>query len=205
MKTFRSLLITTLLCAFTIAGAHAASAGHDYVPVLQQQPVDNPAKAEVLEVFSYACPHCAHLAPEIEPWAKKLPSNVVFKRVPITFGRPQWEVLSRTYFALDNLHEADRLHEKIFVAMHQQHINLTSLDEMTHWLAGQGVDTQKFMAQYNSFAVQSKVNSANNKAMALGVDSVPSVIVNGKYKTAPSMFSNTGAFFATLDDLIKMR
>jgi predicted DsbA family dithiol-disulfide isomerase len=49
------------------------------------------------------------------------------------------------------------------------------------------------------------VNSANNKAMALGVDSVPSVIVNGKYKTAPSMFSNTGAFFATLDDLIKMR
>lgn len=205
MKTFRSLLISALLAALAFTQAEAATMGRDFVPVLQQQPVENPAKVEVIEVFSYACPHCAHLAPEIEPWAKKHNANVVFKRLPITFGRPQWEVLSRTYFALENLHEADRLHEKIFVALHQQNINLTSLDEMTKWLASQGVDTQKFMAQYNSFAIQSKVNSANNKAMALGVDSVPSIIVNGKYKTAPSMFSNIGAFFVSLDELLKMR
>jgi thiol:disulfide interchange protein DsbA len=204
MKTLFSLLFSVLLFA-ALPAAQAATLGRDYVPVLQQQPVENPAKAEIVEVFSYACPHCAHLAPEIEPWAKKLPSNVVFKRLPITFGRPQWEVLSRTYFALENLHEADRLHEKIFVAMHQQNINLTSLDEMTRWLSAQGVDSQKFLSQYNSFAVQSKVASANNKAMALGVDSVPSIIVNGKYKTAPSMFQNLGSFFTSLDDLLKMR
>ncbi|MDE2353655.1 MAG: thiol:disulfide interchange protein DsbA/DsbL [Betaproteobacteria bacterium] len=144
----------------------AAVVDRDYTLVSPPQPVDTPRKVEVVEVFSYACPHCAALAPVIEPWARKLPSNVVYKRIPVSFGRSQWTVLARAYYALDAMNEANRLQEKIFAAIHTEHINLFSQDVLFDWIEKQGVNRQKFISAFNSFAVQSEVMRGDQKAMA---------------------------------------
>ena len=65
----------------------AQTAGKDYTLITPAQPSDDPAKIEVLEFFSYGCPHCSDFHPLISAWSAKLPTDVVFKRVPITFGR----------------------------------------------------------------------------------------------------------------------
>ena len=70
--------------------AFAQTAGKDYVPVQPAQPGDTPGKIEVLEFFSYGCPHCNDFNPLIHAWAAKLPADVVFRKVPITFGRAAW-------------------------------------------------------------------------------------------------------------------
>lgn len=53
-------------------------------------------QVEVIEFFSFACPHCAHLEPTLQSWRKTMPKGVVFRRVPVVF-RPQWEILAKVY------------------------------------------------------------------------------------------------------------
>ena len=196
----RTIISSALLLSLS---SFAAVVDRDYTLVSPPQPVDNPRKVEVVEVFSYACPHCAALAPVIEPWARKLPSNVVYKRIPVSFGRSQWTVLARAYYALDALNEANRLQEKMFSALHKEHINLTSEDVLFDWIEKQGINRQKFISAFNSFAVQSEVMRGDQKAMAYGVDSVPTLIVDGKYRTSPSMAGSIDGLFPILNDLIQ--
>ncbi len=194
-----------LMGAFFLWNANAAGAvlDRDYALVTPAQPVDSPKKVEVVEVFSYACPHCGALAPIIEPWAHKLPSNVVYKRIPVSFGRPQWAVLARAYYALEVLNEADRLQEKMFTAIHSEHVNLSSQDVLFDWMENQGVNRHKFVDAFNSFAVQSKVQRGDQKAIEYGVDAVPTVIVDGKYRTSPSMAGSNTALLPVLNSLIQ--
>ncbi len=186
------------------SSAFGAVLDHDYVRINPAQPTDNPRKVEVIEVFSYACPHCSSLAPQIEPWAKKLPANVVYKRIPVSFGRAQWATLARAYYTLEALNQVDLVHEKIFTALHKEHIDLTSEDTLFDWMAKQGINRQKFIDTYHSFTVQSKVQRGDQKAMSYGVDAVPTVIVDGKYRTEPSMTGSNTALFPVLDDLIQL-
>lgn len=197
----RTIISAALL--LSLSSFAAVVVDRDYTLVSPPQPVDNPRKVEVVEVFSYACPHCAALAPVIEPWARKLPSNVVYKRIPVSFGRSQWTVLARAYYALDALNESNRLQEKMFSALHKEHINLSSQDVLFDWIEKQGINRQKFISAFNSFAVQSEVIRGDQKAMAYGVDSVPTLIVDGKYRTSPSMAGSIDGLFPILNDLIQ--
>lgn len=199
-RTCKALAVAGL---FTMAAAFATDAGIDYFPVVPAQPTDSGKKVEVVEVFSYACPHCASLAPTIESWAHKLPANVVYKRMPVSFGRTQWAVTAKAYYALEALNEADRLHEKIFTAIHTQQINLFSEDVLFDWIEKQGVNRQKFLDAYNSFAVQSKMARGDQKSMAYGVDSVPTIVIDGKYRTSPSIAGGNTTLFPLMDELIK--
>jgi thiol-disulfide isomerase/thioredoxin len=42
-------------------------------------------KIDVSEFFWYECPHCNAFEPLLEPWARKLPADVAFRRVPVGF------------------------------------------------------------------------------------------------------------------------
>ncbi len=196
-----SMLVIAGFLASSIS--FAAVVDRDYALVVPARPTDSGKKVEVVEVFSYACPHCNSLGPMIEPWAKKLPSNVVFKRIPVSFGRSQWTTLAKAYYALEAINEVDRLHLKIFAALHTEGINLSAQDTLFDWIEKQGVNRQKFVDAFNSFAIQSKVQRGDQKAMEYGVDAVPTLIVDGKFRTSPSMAGGNGALFPVLDDLIR--
>ena len=200
---YRSARALLLVGLFSVGMASAADKGIDYIPIIPEQPTDSVKKVEVVEVFSYACPHCASLAPTIESWARKLPANVTYKRIPVSFGRPQWTVMSKAYYALESMNEADRLHEKIFNAIHTERLTLFSEDILFNWIEKQGVNRQKFLDAYNSFAVQSKVARGDQKSMAYGVDAVPTIIIDGKYRTSPSIAGGNATLFPLLDELIK--
>jgi len=199
-KAYKALIIAGLLAS---TAAFAAVIDRDYVLVVPPRPTDSGKKVEVVEVFSYACPHCNTLAPMIELWAKKLPPNVVFKRIPVSFGRAQWTTLAKAYYALEAINEMDRVHLKIFSALHKEGINLSSQDILFDWIEKQGVNRQKFIDAFSSFAVQSKVQRGDQKAIEYGVDAVPTLIVDGKFRTSPSMAGGNGALFPVLDDLIR--
>ena len=89
----RHLVLATLLVFAGSAQAEAVQ-GRDFSLIVPAQPTDHPDKVEVIEFFSYACPHCAAFNPSVGQWAAKLPSNAVFVRVPVSFGRPQWGQLA---------------------------------------------------------------------------------------------------------------
>jgi len=137
---------------------------------------------EVLEFFSYGCPHCGDINPLIKQWVAALPSDVRFERVPVTFGRAAWESLARLYFALDYADVLDRLDQDVFEAVTKQRTNLYTEKAVLNWVAGQDVDPEAFAKLYNSFAVEAALARANTLAARFKVNAVPMIIVDGRYQ-----------------------
>jgi len=167
-------------------------------------PADRPGpdRIEVVEFFSYACPHCAHLEPQLEKWRRNLPANVVLRRVPVIFGRDEWDVLARLYFTLESASQIDALHGKVFSALHGEHVNLFTPDAVADWMARQGTDRRTFLDRYNSFSVQVRLQGANAQAQQAGIESVPSFVVAGRYRTDLDMARDYGRLLAIVDALI---
>ena len=100
----RSLVGASLLAGATLLPATSAlaqQADQGYVTLPAAQPSDSVGKTEVLEFFSYSCPHCAILEPKVEAWSKTLPDNVVLRRVPVAFNAGMYDLnkplISRAY------------------------------------------------------------------------------------------------------------
>ena len=155
--------------------------GRDWRSVSGQSPDTKGDAIEVLEFFSYGCPHCGDLNPLIEEWKTGLPSDVRFERVPVTFGRAAWETLARLYFTLDFTNELSRLDQMVFDAVTQERVNLYTENKVLDWVAEHGVDREAFAKLFNSFAVEAALARANTLAARFRVDAVPMIIVDGRY------------------------
>ncbi|MDX3905993.1 MAG: thiol:disulfide interchange protein DsbA/DsbL [Pigmentiphaga sp.] len=198
-SSFRRLLSGLALAAGVVAFlpgtalAQQPREGTDYIRLQQPQTTDSPGKIEVTEFFWYSCPHCNALEPTLEAWIKKLPQDVVVRRVPVRFNAGM-EPQQRLYYTLEALGKVDQLHRLVFTAIHEQRQPLNTANRIFDWAQQQGLDRAQFMAAYNSFGVQSKVQRATKLAEAYRIDGVPTLAVNGRYLTSPSLAgSNVGA------------
>lgn len=203
MMFSRRSFVATLLAAATALTAAlpaaAQTAGKDYVAVNPAQPTENPAKIEVIEFFSYGCPHCSDFHPLISAWAAKLPADVVFKRVPVTFGRAAWGNIAKLYYTLEATGDLAKLDGDVFKAVHGERINLFDERLINEWVAKKGVDPKKFGETFNSFGVVSKVKRGDQQAQAYRIDGVPAIAVDGKYLVGGKAFDEA---LAITDKLI---
>jgi protein dithiol oxidoreductase (disulfide-forming) len=191
-----------VLAAFATLGLAAGAASAQNFTLLQPaQPMDGSGKVEVIEFFSYACPHCYKLEPFMESWAKKQGPDVVVKRVPGA-GSDAWTQLAAFYYSLEAMGKLEALHMKAFSAMHQDGVNLASPKIRESWLAKNGVDPAQYQAVEKSFSVQSKVGRAKQLMGAYKVDGVPMVVVNGKYVTSNAQAGGPDRVVAVLDQLV---
>lgn len=217
MKLFRNLgFLAALLTLFGASSGFAQQpvAGRDYVLISPVQPTDSGKKVEVIEFFWYGCPHCYHLEPSLKAWLKKKPADIEFRAVPGTFGSPSWEPLTRTYYALDAMGLAAKYHDTIFAAIHEekdaakQRALVNDSRIIADWLATKGVDRQKFLDTYNSFAVNNFTKRSVDMTRNYDVAGTPALAIDGKYLTSPSNFSKPDhsvdydRFFAVVDQLI---
>ena len=166
-----------------LAEAKAPQEGIDFRKLNKPIPVDATAgKVEVLEFFWYNCPHCSVFEPTLANWAKQLPKDVAFRRVPIAF-QDSFVPQQRLYYALDEMGLLEKLHAKIFVAIHGEKKNLSKGDAITDWVVKQGVDKAKFLAQFDSFLIATKASRATQLQTAYQVEGVPSMGVAGQFYT----------------------
>jgi thiol:disulfide interchange protein DsbA len=203
MKFARRSFVTTifaLAAALTVAmPSSAQTAGKDYTPISPAQPTEDASKIEVIEFFSYGCPHCADFNPLLQAWVDKLPGDVVFRKVPITFGRAAWANIARLYYALKVTGDLDRLESDVFKAIHNDRINLFEEKSLLEWVAKKGVDQKKFAEAFNSFGVMSQVKRGDQMAQAYKIQGVPALAVDGKYLVGGKDFSEQ---LANADKLI---
>ncbi|HEX2540920.1 MAG TPA: thiol:disulfide interchange protein DsbA/DsbL [Caldimonas sp.] len=153
-----------------------------YVRLAEPAPV-TPGKIEVVEFFWYECPHCNAFEPALEAWARRQPEDVAFRRVPIWFREEPFTAQQRLFYALESLGVLETLHRRIYYAIHAERTRLRSSDEMVAFVTRNGVDGDKFMAAFNSFAVQAKGLQARQTAAAYKIDAVPAMGVQGRYYT----------------------
>jgi thiol:disulfide interchange protein DsbA len=184
MKTKLVRIVASLFIALMAAVSPAQAqlaAGRDYVAIEPALLTDNPAKMEVIEFFSYACPHCNDLSPHINQWAAKLPADVVFKRVAVGFNNPFYQTMARLYYSLEALGELQRLDAAVFHAIHEKGLKLVDEKSIAEWVTAQGVDAKKFSDAYNSFGVATKTKRADQIAQAAKITGVPALVIDGRY------------------------
>jgi thiol:disulfide interchange protein DsbA len=196
-------LLAIMMLMISASAMAEPQAGNEYVPVVQVLPTDNPNKIEVTEIFWYGCPHCYQLEPQLSAWVKKLPGDVVFKRVP-GVPRPDWAPMAKAYFTLEDLGLVEKLHGALFDAIHKERVLKPNDDQATiNWLTNKsGLDRKKIEDTYNSFSTNSKVMRAAQIFRASGATGVPSLVIDGKYITSGTMAGGNDALLETAQYLI---
>ena len=200
----RHFLSAVLLAvsAFSMSAAQAQTVGKEYTLVEPAIPSDSPGKVEVLEFFSYGCIHCYKLHPYAKQWAAKAPADVVFKRIPVTFDRPQMRPMAKLFYALEATGDLARLDDAVFAAVHDQKVNLATDESVAKWVASQGVDAKKFADAYNSFGVQNKVSRGEQLTKSYRVQGTPQVYVDGRFAIRNEGVQGYGDIFQITDKLI---
>lgn len=203
MKKLAAFLIALATGAgfLMTAPANAApTAGKEYKVLQTPQPV--PAgKIEVTEFFWYGCPHCYDFEPDLEAWVKKQGKDVVFKRVPVAF-REDLLPHTKIFYALESLGKLDALHGKVFDAIHKQRKRMVDTNEIADFMAANGIDRKQWLDTYNSFSVTTNSQRANKIADSYKIDGVPTVVVQGKYETSPSIAGTKSGAIQAMDFLV---
>ncbi len=196
----RWLLALGLLLPLPLLAAPYVENRH-YLELALPQPTETGNKIEVREFFWYGCPHCWSLEPDLEQWLGKLPANAQFVRTPGVGGR--WLVHARAYYAFEALGVVNRVHRPFFRAMHEQRRPLDSEEALTQFAAENGVDKNKFREAFHSFGVRVQLDRARQINMEAGVSSVPMLMVDGRYLTAPGMAGGNAQMFKVVEFLIQ--
>jgi protein dithiol oxidoreductase (disulfide-forming) len=198
-----ALLVAAFFAALAfaaVAPAQELQEGKQYIRYKNPAPATG-KKIEVLEFFSYGCPHCADLEPEMQAWMKTLPPDVTFRRVPVMF-QDRWVILGKVFYTLEALGEEQRLSPEVFVAIHKNGVNLASDKGFFDWAASKGLDRKKVEDMYNSFAVAGKINKAKTEAQQYNVQSVPMIVVDGKFMTATDKVGTHAALPPAINALV---
>jgi thiol:disulfide interchange protein DsbA len=173
----------------------APVAGTDFIEIAGGQPYEpTGGKIEVIEVFGYTCPHCAHFEPLVEAWKAKQPADVKFIALAAPFGG-YWEPYAKAYYTAQTMGVLDKSHQAVFNAIHVDRTlpvqPLPTDEQIADFYAKYGVDAKQFASTMSSFAVNAKLKRAGQFIASSGVDSTPSIVVNGKYKVVGKNFEDT--------------
>jgi protein dithiol oxidoreductase (disulfide-forming) len=169
-------------------GARTYKEGTDYLSLEKRASTEAGAgKIEVVEFFWYSCPHCNQFEPALEAWIKKLPN---------------FEPQQRLYFAIEAMNMVDKLHAKVFYAIHVEKQQLNTPSAIFAWVEKQGVDKAKFEATFNSFSVATKSRKATQLQNEFQVDGVPALGIAGRFYTSGSMAQTMARALEVTDYLV---
>lgn len=158
--------------------------GIDYETLKTPMPTASPGKIEVLEFFRYGCPFCNRMEAFLNAWKPRLATDVVFRKVPVSFYSTTHQQL---YLTLVQLGEETRLGPVVFDTIHRQGQSLEMLMEISEWAHLHGIAVPRFEAAWHSVAVQVGIERSNAQVQGWGVKSVPQFGVNGRHLTSPAM------------------
>lgn len=205
-KMHHKLAVWVLLGSFAISGVVLAGIdeGIEYVMINPPVLTNTANKTEVIEAFSYACPHCFQFEPYLTTWKKQLPANVELVRFPVIFPKwPESEVVARAFYTAEALGVLEKIHTPLFEALHNQKRDLYSDDKMATFFTEHGVSKKDFLDTFRSFSVDSKMRRVQELTNKYQVEGVPTMIVNGKYRTSSKYAATHEGTLKVVDHLIK--
>lgn len=181
--------------------------GQHYFRMVPTQPtVGGADKIEVAESFMYSCPHCYTLEPYIKSWVANKDPGVRFVRIP-----SQWNQLAQLhaqiYYTQDilgrngALSDAGAFHEAVFEEFHRRGNRLTSESAIQKLFERFGVSADDFEKTWNSFEVNQKMRVGADLIRRYNITSVPTVVVNGKYRTSAGDAGGYEELLELIDEL----
>ncbi len=161
-------------------------------------------KTEVVELFWYGCPHCYALEPTIQKFLQTKPDNIEFIRVPATLS-PRWAYHAKLFYVgkmLDPTGEK-HVHGKIFDALQKQRRQINNDEALTRFFTELGFSAEQVTKALQSMEMQAMLARSDVIGSMSKADSVPTIIVNGKYMTSPSRLGSEDALIQVINYLSK--
>ena len=202
MSLMRKLTLFTLLWLPLAVLGQSFQEGVHYQSLPTPVPTSSDDQIEVVELFWYGCPHCYSLEPTVEKWLEHKSDNVKFVRIPAMLG-PRWEIGARAYYVAESLGVLDETHAALFNDIHAKKRSITNKEQLGAFFAEHGVDEAAFEKAYGSFEVETKLRRAQELVRKYRTDGVPTIVVNGKYKTSGTMAGSNENIFKVVDYLVK--
>ena len=157
------------------------------LPLLYQEGTDytviskEPSKGnEVIEFFSYNCPHCFHFDPVISEYLAQKPDTVKFERISVGFGRPVWTMSAEAHLFIKALGREEALHPKIFQKIQTDNSPFMNKKDVKAFLLANGVSEEEFNKAQS--AMPELMRASEMAAAKYKITSVPSIVVGGKYQ-----------------------
>lgn len=166
----------------TTAKTTGFSEGKQYVRIATSNPPAANGPVVLVEVFSYACPHCAEFAPDLDKLRAQLPKDVQVRYMPAVFNQT-WEPYARAFYAAKQLGALQKTHDALFQAM-LQHYPLNSLDDLADFYASHGVDRAKFLNTANSPQTTAQLAADQQIEQSWGIDATPMLVVGHAQSSA---------------------
>ncbi len=195
-KLIHSLLV--VLLSFSFVSVASAAGGYEELPNPKMRA--NADRVEVVEYFWFGCPHCFAFEPTINKWAESKPEFVDFIREAPPLN-PGWKPHSQAFYAAELLGVTDQFFEPLFNAIHKDKKRLNTPKSIAKFAGTLGLDAEKFLKTMNSFAVDAKIRKAMEQARHDGINSVPSIVVNGKYRTSGSIAGSNQRVIEVIQEL----
>lgn len=156
---------------------------------------------QVLEFFSFFCPHCYdfesvyHMSDEFR---KQLPEGGKLVKYHVDFlGGELGPQLTQAWAVAITLGVQDKVAPLIFNGI-QKTRTIQNLNDIRQIFISVGVTPEEFDNSWNSFIVKSLTAQQRKLAADVQLNSVPAVLVNGKY-----MVKNDGVEASSVEGFIK--
>ncbi len=206
MKLSR-LPVIFIVALFTFSSwiyADALIEGRDYEVVSRPFPslAANKGKIEILEAYSFTCSHCRNFDPIIRAHIKTLKKDTVFRPEHVVWDKQAYRELARISATITQTQTHDILNPLVYKALFQDKIELYHPEIFKKWLKLQkGFDQKKFLAVYASSKTTKEVSRMEQLTHDFDLNSVPSIIVGGKYKVIRTI--NPQQTLDTIDQLVE--
>jgi thiol:disulfide interchange protein DsbA len=151
---------------------------------------ESPSEIKIFEFFWYGCGHCFDFEPALGAWKKNINPEIRFDQIPAVFDR-KWAPHARAFYTAKKLKILDNFHAELFNALHVRKEKIYTEKQISAFFIKHGVEEDVFDEVYHSFEIDVSVRKAMSLTRASGISGVPSMIVNGQYRTS---VRNTGSF-----------
>ena len=199
---FRALCWLALVLGALPVVAQQLTRDVDY-RLISQQPVASRERVEVIEFFFYGCPYCRELTPLLAGWLTRKPADVEFRRVPVV-RHDSWVPLAKTYYTLEAMGAAERLHQAVYHGQQVEDLALSQENVIAEWAEKHGLDRDQFLSIYRSDAIRAKIERARQMTLDYEIKGTPSLVVDGRFLTSSGMTDGVPQVIPVLDGLIAL-
>ena len=190
----------SLLVLFVILTSNNVSA-QKYAQISTEKQTESD-QIIIYEFFWYGCPHCFNLEPTMDRIEADLDKDAKVVKVPVAL-RDSWLPHAKLYYSLSQMDVIDNIHNLIFEEIHIENNRLDNEDVMAQFLGKNGIDTKDFSEKYNSYGTEARIKKASNLARKYQINSVPTIVVNGKYLTSGSFVSSYDELYSVVNLLVE--
>ena len=190
-----------IIFSFLLLAIQSYAHAQKYVQISTEKQQDS-KDIIIYEFFWYGCPHCFNLEPTMDRIEADLKKDTKILKVPVAL-RESWVAHAKLYYALEQMDKIDDMHNLIFEEIHIENNRLVTEEQIVSFLGQHGIDTSEFLEKFNSFGTEARIKKSSNLARKYQINSVPTIIVNGRYLTSGSYVSSYDELYSVVNLLVE--